>query len=105
MGSQGRWATALHEGARIRHLCASYASSASCLKPILRPDCHKICCCRLPNAAMAAVARDDEAEIRECCECLLLIFMLKDTVLQVLIYDILCTEIVLQQIAERRGTS
>ena len=31
---------------------------------------------------MAAIARDDEAEIRECCECLLLALMSKQVLLQ-----------------------
>ena len=63
-------------------MCISYAESASRLKNILTPDCHKSCSCRFPNAAMAAIARDDEAEIRECCECPLPIFVPKVDLLQ-----------------------
>ena len=53
---------------------------------------------------MAAIARDDEAEIHECCECLLLALMSKQVLLQATFSKMLYIGLILQQIAERRGT-
>ena len=54
---------------RIRHLCIALPCTLCKSRLSWIPACSTFCCYDLPSAVMAAIVRDDEAEVRECCEC------------------------------------
>ncbi len=60
----------------IRHLCTSYTSPLRHTQILSYNRLgENTCWWHFSSALMAAIVRDDEADVRECCECFLHLFM------------------------------